>query len=122
LRARLVECGAFDPAVRRNQLLGKGCQLNAAAAHAAYACARHGVSERVIKIVEQLPGTAVAQAQFAGGLRQGARPFNVLKERDLAGAERTYRPEVDSQPNVEPRRFPHVPMLTRVRSPEGVLR
>ena len=53
----------------------------------------------MIQVVEKLPGSAVAHAEVARRLGEGAAVLDVLEQRDLAGADGPLASEIDPETN-----------------------
>jgi len=93
--------GMLDFAVGGNELAPEVREPGATAPRPADARCADRFPERVIEVIEQQPGAAVAHPELAGGLREGARRLDVLEQRDLPRSDRAPGSQIDSQPHTE---------------------
>jgi hypothetical protein len=68
----------------------------------------------MVQIVEELPGTAVAQTQLARRLRKRTHALDVLKERNLPRAYGGRRPKINAQANIKARRIDHARYVSAI--------
>src|SRR5579875_1998964 len=100
-RRRGIVARALDIPVRGNELATERREPRAAAAGAADDCRGDRFIEGMIEVIEQQPRATIAHAELAGRLRERAARLDALEQRDLAGADRAPRTEVDPQPHTE---------------------
>jgi hypothetical protein len=87
--------------VRSDELAPEISEPCAAASRAPDTRRADRLDERMVEVIEQQPGAAIAHPELAGGLRERAGRLDLLEQRDLPGSDRASGGDIDPQPHTE---------------------